>query len=44
LTLEEVLAAFDEYLHRVRGVCPGARRNYARYVGEFLVAMFPTVR
>lgn len=41
LTLEEVLAAFDEYLHRVRGVCPGTRRNYARYVGEFLVAMFP---
>ena len=41
LTLEEVLASFDEYLHRVRGVCPGTRRNYARYVGEFLVAMFP---
>lgn len=41
LTLEEVLAAFDEYLHRVRGVCPGTRRNHARYVGEFLVAMFP---
>lgn len=40
LTLEEVLAAFDEHLHRTRGVCPGTRRNYARYVGEFLVAVF----
>ena len=40
LTLEGVLAAFEEYLHRVRGVCPGTRRNYARYVGEFLVAVF----
>ncbi len=40
-TMEDVLAAFDEYLHRVRGVCPGTRRNYARYVGEFLAAMFP---
>lgn len=41
LTLEEVLAAFDEHLRRTRGVCPGTRRNYARYVGEFLVAGFP---
>lgn len=40
LTLDGVLAAFDEYLVRVRGVCPGTRRNYARYVGEFLVARF----
>lgn len=40
LTLEEVLAAFDEYLRRVRGVCQGTRRNYAKYVGEFLVAVF----
>lgn len=40
LTLEEVLAAFDEHLRRVRGVCPGTRRNYARYVGEFLAAVF----
>lgn len=39
LTLEEVLAAFDEYLRRTRGVCPGTRRNYAKYVGEFLVAV-----
>lgn len=41
LTVEGVIAAFDEYLRRVRGVCPGTRRNYARYVDEFLVAMFP---
>lgn len=40
LTLEEVLAAFDEHLRRVRGVCPGTRRNYARYVGEFLMTVF----
>ena len=40
LTLEEVLAAFDEHLRRVRGVCPGTRRNYARCVGEFLMAVF----
>ena len=40
LTVEEVLATFDEYLRRVRGVCPGTRRNYARYVGEYLVAVF----
>ena len=40
LPLEEVLAAFDEDLRRTRGVCPGTRRNYARYVGEFLMAVF----
>lgn len=40
LTLEEVLAAFDEHLRRVRGVCPGTRRNYARHVGEFLMTVF----
>ena len=40
LTREEVLAAFDEHLRRVRGVCAGTRRNYARYVGEFLVTVF----
>ena len=34
--LEEVLAAFDEHLRRVRGVCPGTRRNYARYVAVYL--------
>ena len=40
-TMEDVLAAFDEHLRRVRGVCPGTRRNYAKYVGEFLMAVFP---
>lgn len=39
LTLEGVLAAFDEYLRRTRGVCAGTRRNYARYVAEFLVTL-----
>jgi site-specific recombinase XerD len=40
LTPEEVLAAFDEHLHRVRGVCSGTRRNYLRYAGAFLEALF----
>lgn len=40
LTLEGVLAAFDEHLRRTRGVCAGTRRNYARYVAEFLVTLF----
>ncbi len=40
LSVEEVLAAFDEHLRRARGVCPGTRRNYAKYVREFLVAVF----
>lgn len=39
-TCDGVLAAFDEHLRRARGVCPGTRRNYARYVGEFLLARF----
>lgn len=40
LVREEVLAAFDEHLRRVRGVCAGTRRNYAKYVGEFLAVYF----
>lgn len=40
LTLEEVLAAFDEHLRRTRGVCPGSRHNYARFVRAFLQAVF----
>ncbi len=36
LTLEEVLAAFDEHLRRTRGACAGTRRNYARFVRAFL--------
>ena len=39
-TLEEVLAAFDEHLRRTRGVCPGSRRNYARFVRVFLQTVF----
>jgi integrase/recombinase XerD len=37
--VEEVLAAFDEHLRRVRGVCAGTRRNYGRYAGAFLQAV-----
>jgi len=35
-TVVALLAAFDEDLRRVRGLCVGARRNYVRYVGAFL--------
>ena len=40
LTLEGVLAGFDEHLRRTRGVCPGTRRNYARFVRAFLQTVF----
>jgi len=39
-TAEAVLAAFDEYLRRTRGVCPEVRHNYVRFVGAFLEAVF----
>jgi site-specific recombinase XerD len=39
-SVEDVLAGFDEHLRRTRGVCPGTRRNYARYVRAFLQAVF----
>lgn len=35
-TAENVLEAFDEHLRRTRGVCPGTRRNYARFVQALL--------
>lgn len=35
-TAEALLGAFDEHLRRVRGLCPGTRRNYARHVQGFL--------
>jgi integrase/recombinase XerD len=35
-SVEALLAAFDEHLRRVRGVCPAARRNYLRQVRAFL--------
>jgi site-specific recombinase XerD len=41
LTLEEVLTGFDEHLRRTRGVCPGTRRNYARFVRAFLQTVSP---
>ncbi len=44
LALEEVLSAFDEHLRRTRGVCPGTRRNYARFVRVFLQTVFPEGR
>jgi hypothetical protein len=40
-TVQEALVAFDEHLRRVRGVCAGTRRNYARFAGAFLQAVFP---
>ena len=40
LTLEETLATFDEHLRRTRGLGAGTRRNYARFVRRFLVAVF----
>jgi len=44
LTLEETLAAFDEHLRRTRGVCAGTRRNYCRFAGAFLQAVFAGAR
>jgi integrase/recombinase XerD len=41
LTREEVLAAFDEHLRRVRGLCAGTRSNYARFAGAFLQRACP---
>jgi len=40
LTLEEMLAAFDQHLRRTRGLAVGTRRNYARLVRMFLLAAF----
>jgi len=39
-TVEDVVAGFDEHLRRTRGVCPGTRRYYARFVRAFLQAVF----
>lgn len=38
LALGDVLAVFEEHLRRTRGVCPGTRRNYVKYVRAFLEA------
>ncbi len=40
LTVEVVLAAFDEYLDRTRGLCPEVRHNYARSVRAFMEPLF----
>jgi integrase/recombinase XerD len=40
LALEEALAAFDEHLRPIRGVCAGTRSNYARFVRGFLRSQF----
>ncbi|MGH3170305.1 MAG: tyrosine-type recombinase/integrase [Trebonia sp.] len=36
LTVDALLAVFDEHLSRTRGVCPEVRHNYARFVSAFL--------
>ncbi|MCA1679326.1 MAG: hypothetical protein LC777_10465, partial [Actinobacteria bacterium] len=43
-TTEEALAAFDDHLRRARGVRPGTRVNYGRFVGAFLEDRFPDRR
>ena len=43
-TVEEALAAFDDHLRKVRGVCNGTRVNYARFVRAFLAERFPDGR
>ncbi len=35
-----MLAGFDVHLRRTRGVCPGTRRNYARFARAFLQSTF----
>lgn len=39
LAVEDVMAAFDEHLRRVRGVCAGTRGNYGKYVSQFLATV-----
>jgi integrase/recombinase XerD len=39
-TVEAMLAAFDKHLYRTRGVCPGTRRNYVRFVRALLEVVF----
>lgn len=40
-TTGAVLAAFDDHLRRVRGVCAGTRVNYTRFVRSCLEQRFP---
>lgn len=37
----EAMHGFDEYLRRVRGVCPETRHNYAQHVAAFVWVAFP---
>ena len=39
-TTDVALAAFDDHLRRVRGVCPDVRHSYGRVAGEFLEMVF----
>ena len=39
-TTDAALAAFDDHLRRVRGVCPEVRRSYARVPRAFLEGVF----
>jgi integrase/recombinase XerD len=39
-TTDAALAAFDDHLRRVRGVCPEVRRSYARVARAFLEGVF----
>ena len=39
-TTDAALAAFDDHLRRVRGVCSEVRRSYGRVAGEFLEMVF----
>lgn len=43
-TVEEALAAFNDHLRRVRGVCDGTRVKHARSVRVFLEERFPDGR
>lgn len=43
-TVAEAMHGFDEYLRRVRGVCPQARHNYAGHVNAFVGVAFPDGR
>ena len=44
LTTEAAVAAFDEHLHRARGLREGTRMNYTRFVRAFLEERFPDGR
>lgn len=43
-TVAEAMHGFEEYLRRVRGVCPETRHNYAGHVAAFVTVAFPEGR